>query len=130
MDKKLHKFRFWVQRVLFFFPFQLILAHFKRSHVLIVYWLLLYGLVSGEIGAKYGIPNLLLYPEYLGVSNFLSYIILGLAFGSFIMAFQVSSYIVFGYRFPFIATLSKPLLKYSLNNSVIPLVFIGFYLFN
>ena len=127
MDKKLHIFRFWVQRVLFFFPIQLILAHLKRSHVLIVYWIVLYGLVSGQIAAKYGIPNLVLYPEYLGVSNFLSHIILGLAFGSFIMAFQVSSYIVLGYRFPFIATLSKPFLKYSLNNSIIPLIFIGFY---
>ena len=127
MDKKLHIFRFWVQRVIFFFPIQLILAHLKRSHVLIVYWLVLYGLVSGQIAAKYGIPNLLLYPEYLGVSNFLSHIILGLAFGSFVMSFQISSYIVFGYRFPFIATLSKPFLKYSLNNALIPLVFTGFY---
>lgn len=128
MEKKLLIFRFWVQRVLFFFPIQLILAHLKRSHVLIVYWLVLYGLVSGQIAANYGIPNLVLYPEYLGVSNFLSHVILGLAFGSFIMAFQVSSYIVFGYRFPFIATLSKPFLKYSLNNALIPLIFTGFYL--
>lgn len=127
MDKKLHIFRYWVQRVLFFFPIQLILAHLKRSHVLIVYWIVLFGLTTGQIAAKYGIPNLVLYPEYLGTSNFLSHIILGLAYGSFVMAFQVSSYIVFGYKFPFIATLNKPFLKYSLNNALIPLLFTGFY---
>ena len=32
------------------------------------------------------------------------------------MAFNVSSYITNGHRFPFIATLSKPFLKYTLNN--------------
>ncbi len=130
MERKLHIFRYWVQRVVFFFPIQLLLAHLKRSHVLIVFWLLLFGLTSGQLASKYGIPHLVLYPEYLGTSNFLSHIILGLAYGSFIMAFQISSYIVFGYRFPFIATLSKPFLKYSLNNAFIPLLFSGFYLFH
>lgn len=128
MEKKLHTFRYLVQRVLFFFPIQLILAHLKRSHILIVYWLLLYGFFSGKIAAKYGVFNLVLYPEYLGDANFLSHIILGLAYGSFAIAFQVSSYIIFGYKFPFIATLNKPFLKYSLNNAVIPLITTVVYL--
>ncbi len=130
MEKKLHILRSWVQRVLFFFPIQLVLAHFKRSHILVVYWLILFGLISGQIAAKYGIPHLLLYPEYLGTSNFLSHTLLGLSYGSFVMAFQLSSYIIFGYRFPFIATLHKPFLKYSLNNALIPLSCTVFYIYH
>jgi len=42
------------------------------------------------------------------------------------MAYHISSYISNGYKFPFIATLSRPFYKYTLNNSIIPLVFLVF----
>lgn len=129
MNEKLHKFRVWVQRIIFFFPIQLLLAHIKRSQILIVFWLLFFGLVTQQLAQKFGIPHLLLYPEYLGHANFLSHVVLGLAYGSFIVAYQVSSYIIFGYRFPFIATLNKPFLKYSINNFIVPVLFSGVYFF-
>jgi len=44
------------------------------------------------------------------------------------MSFHISSYIINGFRFPFIATLSRPFYKFSLNNSIIPLIFILNYL--
>ncbi len=46
------------------------------------------------------------------------------------MAFNISSYIMNSYRFPFIATLYNPFLRYCINNSLIPLVFVITYLIN
>ena len=40
------------------------------------------------------------------------------------MSFHISSYIINGYRFPFIATLSRPFYKFSINNSLIPILFL------
>ena len=43
------------------------------------------------------------------------------------MAFNITSYIVDGYRFPFLGTLPRPFTHYCLNNAIIPLVFFIFY---
>lgn len=45
------------------------------------------------------------------------------------MAFNITGYILHGAKFPLIATLSKPFLKYCLNNFIIPIVFLGYYTF-
>ena len=67
---------------------------------------------------------LFLYPEYLGAVNFWSFSILGFAVGGFISAFNIYSYVKNGPDFPFIATLLRPFHKYSINNFLIPAVFI------
>jgi hypothetical protein len=82
------------------------------------------------VGSKYGIPQLLLYPEYLGEVNFWSHLITGLALGAFVMSYNITSYITNGALFPFIATLHRPFLKFCLNNFMLPLVFLGVYLWN
>ena len=71
-------------------------------------WLLLFGFVTQSIGSKYGVPYLFLYPEYFGKVSFWSYAILGFGLGGFITAFNLYSYTMHAYRFPFIATLSRP----------------------
>src|SRR5205807_1671817 len=71
-----------------------------------------------------------LNPEYLNHVSFLSYFIVGFACSGFMMAFHISSYIMNGFRFPFIATLYNPFLKYSVNNSIIPLTFVITYVWN
>lgn len=95
---------------------------------MLIFWLLLFGLVTESFGANYGIPTLFFFPEYLGETGLLAHFMLGFACGGFIMAFHIASYIANGYKFPFIATLASPFLKYSYNNSLIPLVFLAFYL--
>lgn len=45
------------------------------------------------------------------------------------MAFHISSYIQNAYRFPFLATVNKPFFKYSLNNSIIPGLFLILYIY-
>lgn len=77
----------------------------------------------------YGVPYLFWDPEYMGEVGFWSFLILGFSFGGFLMAFHISSYIQNAYRFPFLATVSKPFFKYSLNNSIIPGLFLAMYIY-
>ncbi|MCF8258201.1 MAG: hypothetical protein K9J06_11640 [Flavobacteriales bacterium] len=125
--------QFWyhpkVQRAIYFFPFQLFLLHIKRNHVLILVWLMLAAFVTGEVGREYGVMYLFLDPEYMGRVDFWSFLLLGFAMGGFIMAFHIASYTLNATKFPFLATLSRPLFKYSFNNSLIPTLFVGFYLY-
>jgi hypothetical protein len=117
-------------RVFYFFPFQLLLLHIKRSHLVIALWILLFGITSQLMGSKYGLPYLFLYPEYLGEVNFWSYLIIGFSCGGFIMAFNMYSYILHGFKFRFIATVSRPYQKFSINNSIIPILFVLVYLYS
>jgi hypothetical protein len=114
--------------VLQFFPIQLILVQLKKGHLLLVFWFLLYALITGGIARKYGGAYLFLSPEYLDDVNPLSYFLVGLCFGFFTMAFHISSYIHYSFRFPFLATLARPLFKFSLNNSLVPAIVILVYI--
>jgi hypothetical protein len=114
-------------RILYFFPFQLLLLHIKKNHLLLVFWLLIFGFITQNIGNKYGIPILFLYPEYLEENNFWSFAIMGFSAGGFIVAFHLYSYIMHGFRFPFIASLNKPFLKFSINNFIVPSLFLITY---
>ncbi len=116
-----------VRRILYFFPVQLLILLFKRNHVLLIFWTLVFGLITKNIAPRYGIPYLFLNPEYFDKVNALSYFMVGFATGGFIMAFNISSYIINGFHFPFLGTLKNPFMKYCLNNSFIPLIFIITY---
>lgn len=116
-----------LRRIAFFFPIQLFLVVVKKNQMMILLWALFFGFVTQNVAKSYGIPYLFLNPEYLGEVNFWSYLILGFACGGFIMAFNMSSYIQNGFRFPFLATLSNPFLKYCINNFIFPLSFLLVY---
>ena len=116
-----------IKRIIYFFPLQLLLVHLKKNQQLLFFWLILFLIIFKKIGLKYGIPYLFLAPEYMGRISIASFVILGFAIGGFVIAFNISSYIMNGFRFPFLATLSKPFLKYSINNASIPLLFLCSY---
>lgn len=119
-----------LQKIAYFFPIQLLLCHFKKNITIIIFWAILLGFVTGNMAVKYGIPYLFLDPEYLDDVSFWSYLIVGFSMGGFIMAFNISSYIRNSFRFPFLATLSSPFLKYCVNNSIIPGLFLLVYIYN
>lgn len=106
-----------------FFPLQLLLIHLKKSHLLLLFWLLLFGIVTQNVAMKFGVPYLFLSPEYLGEVSWVSFLILGFSVGGYFMAFHLYSYILLGPSFPFIATLNRPFFKFCINNSVIPVFF-------
>lgn len=115
------------RRFYYFFPLQLLFLHIRNNQLLLFFWVLLIGFVFRWFGIKYGVPFLLLDPEYLGKVDYWSYFLLGFSCGGFIMAFHLASYIANSFRFHFLATLSRPFYKYCVNNSFIPLVFIIIY---
>lgn len=117
-----------VRAVFFSFPFRLLLLNFKKNLVFLVIWALLFGFILGGIGTRYGVSYLFLNPEYLEASDFLAYFIIGFSCGGFIMAYNISSYVMNSFRFPFLATLSHPFWKYCLNNFILPFSFILVYL--
>lgn len=116
-----------LRKLIFFFPLQLLLVNLKRNHLLLIIWVILFGFVSKNIALKYGIPFLFLAPEYLDSLSFFSYFIMGFSIGGFVMVYNISSYIINCKRFPFIATLKNPFIKFCINNSLLPLIFILYY---
>lgn len=125
----IRKFILFIKQLYYSFPIQLIILHFKRNHLLLLLWFLLFAFTAGWIAKKFGVMALFLYPEYLNISGWLSFLILGLSIGGFIVSFHLYSYILHGARFRFIATTKKPFLVFSYNNMIIPLLYIIFYLF-
>lgn len=117
-----------LRKLIFFFPLQLLLANLKRNHLLLLLWLILFGFVSNGLASKYGIYHLFLAPEYLNTVSFWSYSIVGFTIGGFVMTFNISSYIINSRRFPFIAALKKPFIKFCINNSLLPFIFLVYYI--
>ncbi len=109
-------------------PVQLVSHHVKRNLPLLFFWFLFLGAVFGSIGKVYGIHYLFLDPEYLGKVGFWSFFFVGLGFANFALAFFITSYILDSHYFSFIALLKKPFLKFSVNNSVLPVLILIVYL--
>src|SRR5882757_5034508 len=115
-------------RAIFYsFAVQLVLLHFKKFQVLLVFWLVLFGAVGGVFMKAYGVDSLYLAPEYLGNVDALSAAIVGLSAGVFIMSWNITTFILFCRHFKFLATTTRPFVKYCINNSLIPLFFLLFY---
>ena len=108
-------------------PVQLVLLHFRRYQVLLVFWLIIIGAISGNFMKTFGVDSLFLAPEYLGKVNWLSAAIVGAATGIFFMSWNITTFIMFSRHFRFLATTSKPFLKYCINNGAIPFAFLIFY---
>ena len=109
-------------------PMQLFLLHFRRYQVLLIIWYILFATISGNFLNAYGAKSLLLAPEYLGRVNALSTSIVGFAVATFIMSWNITTFILFTRNIRFLATTSQPFLKYCINNSVLPIIFLITYL--
>ncbi|TNE55675.1 MAG: hypothetical protein EP338_02575 [Bacteroidetes bacterium] len=125
MRKKFNIFRF----IRAFFPLQLIFGHFKYNLFSLFFWLILFGIAGDSLGAAFGLPYLFYSPEYQGEMGLTSFFLIGFSLGGFTMSFHTYSYIRLSKRYPFILTVSRPFIKFCLNNSVIPLFFLGFFLY-
>ena len=108
-------------------PVQLLVLHLRKNQLLLLCWTLLLAVVTGNFGKGLGIPYLFLDPEYLGQVDAVSFLIVGVALGGFTMAYHITCYILDGPSFGFLGTLSRPFAKFSLNNGLVPLLFILIY---
>ena len=103
------------------FPVQLLLLHLRTNFLLLGMWLLLVLMMSGAVGQQLGLQYLFLDPEYLGETGYFSFLIVGLAVGFFTMSWNLSTYLLLGGYFNFLASLARPFYKYCINNALLPL---------
>ena len=108
------------RRFFYSFAFRLLLLDFKKNQLLLIFWLVFFGIITNSVAPRYGVAYLFWGPEYFDKMSFYSYFITGFACGGFIMAYNIASYIKNGFRFPFLATLRNPFMKYCLNNFLLP----------
>lgn len=109
------------------FPIQLLLLHFRSNLILLLTWLLLIALIGGYLGFGLGFQYFFLDPEYLGKVRFISFLIMGLTFGFFVMSWNLTTYLLTARYFGFLACLARPFLKFSINNALLPLAVLAFY---
>ncbi len=95
---------------------------------MVALWAMLMAIVLGDFGKVLGIPYLFLDPEYLNEVSWLGFFIMGVGIAIFTMAFHMTTYIMEGSRFKFLAILPRPFLHYCLNNAFFPLLFYTLYI--
>ncbi|RPD40313.1 patatin-like phospholipase family protein [Chitinophaga barathri] len=115
--------RFWL-RFFYSFPIQLLLLHFRKYQVLLIFWAILFSTINGGFAKTFGGDALFLAPEYMGKVNFYSTTVTGVAAAIFTMSWNITTFILHSGRFKFLATTSQPFSRYCLNNSIIPGAFL------
>ena len=118
----------WLNHFFCSFPVQLLLLHFKKHQLLLLYWIILFSILHGSFMKMFGAHALFLAPEYLGEVNGFSSAMVGMAAGVFVMSWNITTFILHSRHIKFLATTRKPFVKYCLNNFVIPLAFLLYYL--
>jgi hypothetical protein len=112
-----------------FFPLRILIAHLKYNFFSLAYWAFLFAVAAERVGTDFGVPYLFYSPEYFGGVNVSGFAILGFSIGGLTMAFNTYSYSKLGPRFPFLVVVSTPFLRFCINNFIIPLGFITYYLY-
>ncbi|MCB9282579.1 MAG: patatin-like phospholipase family protein [Lewinellaceae bacterium] len=118
-----------LSQLFYSFPLQLLALHLRSNILLLGIWLFLTLLVTGSLGRKYGIVYLFRSPEYLGQVDFWSFFFVGFAYGAMVMSWNLTVYLVGAHFFPFLATLSRPFVKFCINNFIIPFAFAALLLY-
>ncbi len=123
------KVQLWLKNFWNSFPIQLLLLHVKKHQLILVYWGILFAVITGNFMNTFGAKSLFLAPEYLGKVSFTSNLFLGIALGVFVMSWNITTFILFSRHFKFLAAAEKPFLIYCLNNFLIPSSFLALYLY-
>jgi hypothetical protein len=115
--------------VYYSFPVQLILLYLKKYQLLLLFWGILFSTIHGGFMHSFGADALFLAPEYLDHVNALSGAIVGASAGAFIMCWNVTTFILYSRHFRFLATTTRPFLKYCTNNFILPGSLLIYYFF-
>ncbi len=117
-----------LKNIFYSFPIQLLILHFRKYQILLIFWFMMASTINSGFLKSFGADALFFVPEYLGNVNALSAATVGIAMGVFFMSWNITTFILHTRRFKFLATASTPFLKYCINNSLFPLLFLVFYL--
>ncbi len=119
----------YLKSVYYSFPVQLMLLYLKKYQLLLIFWVILFSTIHGGFMHSFGADALFLAPEYLDNVNALSGAIVGAAAGAFIMCWNVTTFILYSRHFRFLATTTRPFLKYCTNNFILPGSLMIYYFF-
>ncbi len=114
-------------KILYFFPIQLLILNLRKNQILLLFWLIIFAITLESVGKGLGIPTLFLDPEYNGNNGFVSFALLGLSLAGFTMAFNIANYILDSYRFNFLGFIRRPFTHFCINNSIIPIAYLITY---
>lgn len=117
------------EKIVYSFPIQLLLLHLRKNLLLIALWIFLALIIFQRSGSVLGIPYLFLDPEYLNQVSWQSFFIMGIALAIFTMSFHMTTYILDGAKFQFLAVIPRPFIQFCINNSLIPLIFYACFLY-
>lgn len=95
---------------------------------MLIYWVMLFSTIHGSFMRMFGANALFLAPEYLGDVNAFSAAMVGMAVGVFVMSWNITTFILYSRHIKFLATTRKPFVKFCLNNFILPLAFLLYYL--
>ena len=110
------------------FPLRLLQLQLREHLMLLLVWGVLALMTSGLLFPFFGLRYLLLMPEYLGVTGPLSFLVLGTAFGTLAMTWHLATYLLLSRRFPFLAARRRPFGVFAINNALLPLAFLLYWL--
>jgi hypothetical protein len=113
--------------IYFFLPVQLLILHFRKYQLLLMFWLILYLTITGSFASHFGASSLFLAPEYLGQISFVSMLLLGCAMSVFIMMWHITTFIIHSRRMPYMGATRHAFVAYCFNNSLLPITFLVFY---
>lgn len=116
-----------LQKVYSFLPIQLLLLHFRKYQLMLLFWLILFLTLSGNFATTFGADSLFLAPEYLGQINMMSMFLLGAATAIFMMSWNITTFIIHSQRIPFLGATRHSFLKYCINNALLPLIYLLFF---
>lgn len=115
-------------KIIYSFPIQLLILHLKKNLFLVALWVMLALIILQKLGTVLGIPFLFLDPEYLNQVSWQGFFLVGVTLAIFTMSFHMTTYILDGSKFKFLAVVPRPFIHYCVNNSIIPLIFYILYL--
>src|ERR1041384_893705 len=93
----------YIRGTFYSLPVQLLFLHFRKYQVLLIFWVLLFSVTTGNFMKSFGADALFLSPEYLGNVNAISASIMGMSVGVFIMCWNITTFILFSRHFTFLA---------------------------
>lgn len=119
----------FIKPVYFFFPVQLLLLSLRKNMILNGIWLVLFLVLTRNLGLSVGTPFFLLDPEYLGQVGYLSFALVGIGLAMFYVSWNLTLYMLHSHRFAFLASIDSPLAVFFWNNSLVPVSFLITYIY-
>ncbi len=107
-----------------FLPVQLVLLHFRKYQMILIFWIILFAVITNQFATNFGAISLFLSPEYLGRISVTSFFLLGGSTAIFAMSWHITTFIIHSKRIPFLGATRHSFLKYCINNSTIPLTYL------